>query len=316
MNNILSRKSILITGGAGFVGTNLIRELIKLKYNVNLILKASSDLSRIKNILDKVKIYNVDLLEKQKLAETVSKINPSFIVHLATYSNYRSQADVEEMIDVNTKGTLNLLLASKNVDYKIFINTGSSSEYGIKNKPMSEKDYLEPISFYAATKASTALLCQVFSREYRKPIVTLRPFSVYGPYEDKKRFIPTIIKAILENKPIKLTPGRQRRDFIYIQDVVDIYIKTILRGKKLSRQILNMGTGIEYTNDEVVRTLFKVIGKKVKIQKGAFPKRLWDTPHWVADMSRTKKMLNWKPKFTLEEGLEKTYKWFCKSYEK
>jgi len=316
MNNILPRKSILVTGGAGFIGANLIRELIKLKYDVSLILKKSSDLWRIKEILNKVKVYYVDLLSKKKLTKIVSKINPTFIIHLSTYGNYRNQSDAEQMVDINIKGTLNLLLASKNIDYKIFINTGSSSEYGIKNKPMKEEDYLEPISFYAATKASATFLCKVFATEYKKPIVTLRPFSVYGPYENKNRFIPTIIKAIIENKPIKLTLGSQRRDFIYVKDIVDIYIKALSHEKKLSGQILNMGTGIEYTNDEVVKTLFKATGKKVKIEKGAFPKRLWDTSHWVADISKTKKLLNWKPRNTLSDGLKKTYDWYRNEYEK
>ena len=240
----------------------------------------------------------------------VKKINPSIIIHLATYSEYRDQSAVFKMVDVNINGTLNLLMATRDLNYDIFINTGSSSEYGIKNKPMKENDLLEPLSFYAVTKASATLLCQVFAKEFQKPIVTLRPFSVYGPYEEKKRFIPTIIKAVIEEKTIKLTPGDQRRDFIYIDDVIDIYINTILKGKKLAGQVLNMGTGIEYTNDQVVQALLKVTGKKVKIDKGAFPKRLWDTSHWVADISKTNKLLNWKPKFSLENGLKKTYLWF------
>ena len=244
------------------------------------------------------------------LARIVNKINPVFIIHLATYSDYRKQADAEEMIDTNIKGTLNLLLASKDVDYKLFINTGSSSEYGIKNEPMGEKDCLTPISFYAATKASATLLCQVFANEYQKSIVTLRPFSVFGPYENENRFIPTVIKSIIKNKLIKLTSGNQRRDFVYVQDIVDIYIKALSYGKKLSGQILNMGTGIEYTNDEVVQTLLKITNKKVKVEKGTYPKRLWDTTHWVADISKTKKLLKWKPKFTLDKGLRYTYKWF------
>lgn len=307
MKDILPRKAILITGGAGFIGASLIRKLIKLNYNVNLVLKESSDLWRVKDILSKIKIYHTDLLNKKKLIEIVKKINPNFIIHLATYTNYGNQTDAEKMLEVNIKGTMNLLLASKNIDYKLFINTGSSSEYGNKNQPMNEKDCLEPISFYAVTKASASLLCQAFAREYRKPIVTLRPFSVFGPYEEAKRFIPTAIRAITKNESIKLTEGAQRRDFIYIEDVVDAYIKAMSKGKKLSGKILNIGTGKEYANDEVVEKLFKIAGKKVKIKKGAFPKKLWDTSHWVADITMSKKFLDWKPKFTLEQGLKKTY---------
>jgi nucleoside-diphosphate-sugar epimerase len=311
MSPIITRDSVLITGGAGFIGSNIVNHLLGLGYkNINLIVRDSTDLSRLKNILVKVNLHKVDLLDKKSLKKVISKINPSIIIHLATHSAYRDQEAVSQMVETNISGTLNLLMASKDIDYDVLINTGSSSEYGIQEKLMNEDDILKPTSFYAATKASATLLCQVFAKEYQKPIVTLRPFSVYGPLEENSRFIPTIMKAVIKNKPIKLTPGDQRRDFIYIQDVIDIYIKAMTYGKELSGQILNVGTGIEYTNDEVVQTLFKITNKKVKIEKGAFPKRLWDTPHWVADISKTKKLLDWKPKFTLEEGLRYTYNWF------
>lgn len=305
-----------MTGGAGFIGANLVSKFLDLKYNVNLIVKDSTNLFRLKNIIQKINLHKIDLLDKDGLKIVAEKINPSIIIHLATYSAYQDQKAFLEMVQVNVQGALNLLLATKDIDYDIFINTGSSSEYGIKAKPMKEDDSLEPISFYAATKASATLLCKAFATQYKKPIVTLRLFSVYGPLEQKKRLIPTIVKAVIENKPIKLTYGVQRRDFIYVDDVIDIYIKTISQGPKLAGQILNMGTGIEYTNDEVVETLFKITGKKVKIEKGAYPKRLWDTSHWVADTSKTRKLLNWTPKFTLEQGLKKTYRWYRNQYEK
>ena len=310
MSSIITRSPILITGGAGFIGANIVNRLLDLGYkNVNLIVKESTDLTRLKNVIKKINLHKADLLDKEILQKIINKVNPSIIIHLATYSQYRNQQAVLPMIDTNIKATLNLLNSTRNLNYDVFINTGSSSEYGMKDKPMKESDLLEPISFYASTKASATLLCQVFAKEYNKPIVTLRPFSVFGPLEEDERFIPTIIRSVIKNKPIKITSGKQRRDFIYIDDVVDIYIKTISNSKKLSGHILNMGTGIEYSNDEVVQMLFEITGKKVKVEKGAFPKRLWDTSHWVADISKTNKLLNWKPKFSLEDGLKKTYEW-------
>lgn len=300
----------MITGGAGFIGSNLTRKLIKLKYDVNLLTRPSTDLWRLKDVLPHIKFHQTDILNERELSETVQKICPSVIIHLATYSNYRNQQNFKQMIKTNINGTLNLLNASKNIDYDIFINTGSSSEYGAKNRPMRETDLLEPISFYAATKSSATLLCQVFAKEYGKPILTLRPFSVYGPHEEEDRFIPTVIKAITRNKPINLTPGKQRRDFIYVDDIVDIYIKAMQKGKALSGQILNMGTGKEYTNDEIVDVLFEIAGKKTKVNKGMFPKRIWDMPHWVADISKTERLLNWSPAFTLKEGLREAYRWY------
>lgn len=308
---------ILITGGTGFIGINLVNKLLDLEYrNINIFIRKTSNLGRLKNILKKIILHEVDLSNKNHLAKVIKKINPSAIFHLATYNDYRNQERGLKMIETNINNTFNLLMCSKDINYNIFVNTGSSSEYGFKEKPMEETDLLEPVSFYAATKAAATFLCQVFAKEYQKPIVTLRPFSVFGPYEEKKRFIPTAIKAILTNHPIKLTSGLKRRDFIYVQDIVNFYIKIINKGKQLSGEILNVGTGIEYSNEDIVRMLFEIIGKKTKIEKGAYPKRIWDTPHWVADISKSKKLLNWKPKYSLREGLRKTYFWFRKEYEK
>ncbi|MEX2013065.1 MAG: NAD-dependent epimerase/dehydratase family protein, partial [Candidatus Levyibacteriota bacterium] len=235
------------------------------------------------------------------------------IFHLATYADYRDQNKIFEMIEANIKITANLLLSTVGINYKVFVNTGSSSEYGFKKKAMRERDLLEPISFYAATKAGTTLLAQAFAYYYKKPVVTLRPFSVYGPLEEEKRFIPTIIKSIINGKSINLTTGSQKRDFVFIDDIVEAFIKTIDNGTRLTGQIVNIGTGKQYSNDEVVNKLFKVTGKKVKINKGKFPLRIWDSPYWVADISKAKKLLGWTPAHSLENGLLKTYNWFTQA---
>ena len=307
------RKKILITGGAGFIGAALTRKLLLKGFEPHLFLRKSTNLWRIKDLLSQINFYNVDLLDKLKVEKTVKKINPFAIFHLATYSSYRDQSKYEKIIQTNIKGTLNLLSTSKDISYELFVNTGSSSEYGIKNFPMKEDDSLEPISFYAAAKAGATYICKVFALEFNKPIVTLRPFSVYGPYEADDRLIPTVIKALINNETIKLTDGNKRRDFVYIDDVVDAYIKSLEKKSKISGQVLNIGTGVEYTNEEIVKILFKVSGKKARIEKGAFPKRLWDNPHWVSDTSLTKRVMGWESKTSLQEGLKKTYEWFEKN---
>ncbi len=313
MRKFSPNKKVAITGGGGFIGTNLIRRLLDLGYELHLLWKKSSDPWRLEDVKGQIIFHNTDIVNQTNLKSLLTKVNPSVIFHMATHSSYRNQEDVREIFDTGVLGTLNLLLATKDIPYKIFINIGSSSEYGFKEKPMKENDLLEPISFYAAAKSGQTLLCQTFSYQYKKPIVTIRPFSVYGPYEQKDRFIPTITRALINKKTINLTGGKQRRDFIYIDDLVDLYLKTIEKGYKLSGKILNAGTGHEYTNDEIVKILFKVTSQKTKIVKGRFPKRMWDTPHWVADIEATKKLLNWKPRFSLEKGLKANYDWFLKN---
>lgn len=305
--------TILITGGGGFIGANLTRRLLDLGYEVHIIWRKGGDPWRIKDIKSKVHLHTTELGNLEKLTTLLKKINPIAIYHLATYSSYRNQDEVEKIYDVSVNGTLNLLLASREISYKIFVNTGSSSEYGFSDKPMKEADTLRPISFYASAKSAQTLLCQTFSYHYNKNIVTIRPFSVYGPYEQKDRFIPVITNSLIKGRPINITSGKQRRDFIYIDDLIEIYIKTLTYANKISGKVINAGSGVEYTNDEIVKTLFKVTGKSVPVKKGKFAKRIWDSPHWVADINNVKKTLNWQPKFSLEKGLLKNYDWFLKN---
>ncbi len=201
--------------------------------------------------------------------------------------------------------------ASSDIPYKLFVNTGSSSEYGYKPKPMKEIDVLVPDSFYAATKASGTLLTQVFARKYQKPICTFRLFSVYGPYEEPTRFVPIVISSAIQKTPVQITAGKICRDFIYVDDVVSAYIRAMNR-KITPGEIFNIGTGLQFSNDEIARVI-KKINLSLIVQKGAFPKRLWDTGFWVADISKTKKLLGWKPQYTLEKGLKKTYAWIDKN---
>lgn len=313
MQSIIAKKSVLITGGAGFIGAALVKKLLEQGFEPHLLIKKSTDVWRLKNIARNIRFHEVSLLDEEGLRKVAHKISPVAIFHLATYADYRDQEKISQMIETNIEGTANLLLATVDIDYKVFVNTGSSSEYGFKKKAMREEDLLEPISFYAATKAGATLLAQSFAYYYKKPIVTFRPFSVYGPLEDERRFIPTAIKAVINGTPINLTPGDQRRDFIFIDDIVDAYIKSIKNGRKLSGKIVNIGTGKQYTNDEVVKKLFKVAGKKVKINKGTFPLRIWDSPYWVADISKAKKLMNWAPTHSLERGISKTYNWFTQT---
>lgn len=178
---------------------------------------------------------------------------------------------------------------------------------------MKETDLCDPVSYYAATKLANTCICKIFAHLNNKPVVNFRLFSVYGPYEEPTRFIPTITKSLIIKDIIKLTPGNQRRDFIYVDDVSDAYLKALSEGKKIKGEIFNIGTGREYTNGEVVKKLFLSTASKTKVEKGSYPKRKWDTSHWRADISHTKKALKWKPRYSLEEGLRKNYLWLNKN---
>lgn len=304
----------LITGASGFIGSVLLRKLIDQKQEVHLILRKKSKTWRISDLLNKVTIHYSDLSNVKVLTKIIQIIKPNIIYHLATNGAYSYQKDANQIIDTNILGTWNLLQACNTIDYDLFVNTGSSSEYGLKQSVMKETDLLEPASYYAVTKCAQTLLCSHIAKQEHRPIITIRPFSVYGPYEEPKRFIPTLMKALMFNEEMNLVAPETARDQIYIDDVVDAYLK-IDELKNNSGEYFNIGTGIQSTIKEVVDTAVKIIQKTAPFKWGTMENRSWDTNNWVADISKARQLLKWTPKINLKQGLKLTWDWFQNNYQ-
>jgi nucleoside-diphosphate-sugar epimerase len=310
---MIDNKKILITGASGFVGSCLLREIINrfAKANTFIFLRKNSKTWRIKDLLDKTKVLEVDLLDKNRVKTALSKIKPDIIFHLAAYGAYPAQNSLEDAIKANILGMTNLLTSLEKIDFRLFVNTGSSSEYGYKSKPMKETDFLEPASFYAATKASATMIGYTFGVLNRLPIVTLRLFSVYGPYEEPGRFIPTAVISALEGRDINVVRG-PKRDFIYVKDVVDAYL-SCLELKDFDHRIFNICSGSQTSIEKAAKTIVKLTNSSSKINVGTYEKRPWDTNYWVGDNTLAKKILKWEPRYDFEKGLYESIKWFSKN---
>lgn len=305
----MGKKTFLITGASGFIGAVLLRRLLKNDANVHLILRKESHTWRINDLLSKVKVHESDLSNLEELTQIVKEVKPDIIYHLATNGAYSYQKDADGIIKTNILGTWNLLQACNQVEYELFVNTGSSSEYGFKKFAMRETDIVEPASYYAVTKCAQTLLCSHIAKQENKPIVTIRPFSVYGPYEEPKRFFPTLMKALLLKEEMNLVSPETARDQIYVEDMVDAYLK-IDELKKNPGEYFNIGTGIQSTIKDVVETAIKVTGENTDFKWGSMENRNWDTSNWVADISKARQLLNWTPKTNLETGIKLTWDWF------
>jgi len=310
MKHIISGKRVLVTGAAGFIGANLANRLLNQNYKVHALVKNETSMWRLANMRNDIYFHHTSLLDKGNITTLIRKINPHIIIHLAAYGSAPTQRNEDKILQTNIIGTFNLLNACLDINFDIFINTGTSTEYGIVNSKINENVYPKPLSLYGASKVSATILCELFARAYKKKIITIRPFSVYGPYEEKIRFIPTIIRSLIEQKEIQLTKETIRRDFIYIDDLINAYINAINYQSYIKHSIYNIGSGVEHTNKQVVQTLFKVTNLKSKLKIGAFAKRKWDTTHCVSDISLAKKDLKWQPINSLDQGLLKTYNWF------
>jgi nucleoside-diphosphate-sugar epimerase len=240
------------------------------------------------------------------LKEFFEKEKPDYIIHLAAFGNMANQQDVAMIVFSNLIGTYNMLSASKDIPYKKFIQVGSSSEYGRKDYPMSESDLPETDTFYGASKVGATYLARAFA--VQKPVVIVRPFSIYGEDEADFRFIPTIIKSMETNKEMLLDPA-PAHDWIYIED----FISGMLTAAEYAKpgEIVNIGTGKEHTNLQIVETLQRIAGKQVKYKASKI--RDYDNTSWCADI---KKLLSygWKQKYPLGLGLAKTYEFYKARY--
>jgi len=246
-----------------------------------------------KHFLEKVK-GEFYLHSRGGLMSSISKFQPDYIYHFAG-EIYKD----EEMVESNILLTYRLLEEARKLPIKAFIYIGSSSEYGRKDHPMSETDYLDPTNIYEATKGAGTLLCQAYARQYGVPVMIARPFSLYGKHEPKKRFIPTIIHSVLKGKKLQISPGVH--DFIHVDDFIDGLL--LLAKNPKPGEIYNFGTGVQTSNKELTEMIEEIFD--IKVQK-KFISSLhdYDSDCWVADNAKALE-LGWKPEYNLKDGLTK-----------
>jgi nucleoside-diphosphate-sugar epimerase len=302
-------KRVLITGASGFVGANLVRRLLRDGYDIHVLLRKDYRHWRLRDITRDIHIHFVDFQNQSSLNSLLRTISADWIFHTAVYGAYSRQQDIDEMASTNILGTAHLLDAASRVGFEAFVNTGSSSEYGYLSSPPKETHLLHPNSNYAITKAAATHLCQLKAEQTRLHIPTLRLYSVYGPFEEPTRLIPTLLEhARAKTLPILVDPT-VARDFVYADDVVDAYIKAAKTKTRELGSIFNIGSGTQTTLKKIVSLMLTEFAVDRRPKWGSMPNRSWDTSTWVADVHKAKKILHWQPKTSLQDGLKRTSAW-------
>jgi nucleoside-diphosphate-sugar epimerase len=309
----MAAKKVLVTGGGGFVGANLSRRLLRDGHTLHLFLRPRSAQWRLEELKNNARFHLTNLADRQQIRQTLSKIKPDWIFHLAAYGAYSFQNDAQTLIETNLSGTVNLVQAAIETGFEVFVNTGSSSEYGFKTHPTAESDLLEPNSTYAVTKAASTLFCQHMARAYTLPIPTLRLYSVYGPYEDPGRLIPTLVRSGIAGCLPALAQPNIVRDFVHIDDVCEAFMAAAKAIFDDPGAILNVGTGVQTRLDELVSTVTELLDIREEPHWGTMPGRCWDTDTWVANVTKAEVNLNWRAAIDVRAGLIRTIEWYRKN---
>ena len=303
-------KNVLLTGGTGFVGANLALRLLREGHRVALLVRPGCATWRLQAFADDVTLVEADLTEAKSVIKAVHSVHPDWIFHLAAYGAYPHQQDLKAMEQTNVAGLVNLAEAALKEGFESFINAGSSSEYGSKDFPPSEDELLEPNSDYAWTKACATQFCRSIAQRRDTYMPTLRLYSVYGPYEQPSRFVPSLIARGLRGELPPLADASVARDFIYVDDVCDAFVQVAAKRGTDPGAVYNVGTGIQSTLADVVEIARRRLPIRGEPSWGSMPNRSWDVPVWVADNSKILNELDWLPRHTLAEGFGKFLDWF------
>lgn len=306
----------LITGGAGFIGSNLVRELLERNETVRVLDNmATGRKENLEDIMDKIEFINGDFTNSE-IAQTAAE-GVDFIIHLgAIPSVQRSVENPERSHNSNTLGTLNMLLAARDKNVKRFVYAASSSAYGDSPiMPKREDMPTMPKSPYAAQKLMGEMYCKIFFQLFGLETVSLRFFNVFGPHQDPNStysaVIPLFIKKIAAGEsPIIFGDGETSRDFTYVKNNVTACLLACKADKRCLGETINIACGGEYSLNQLVQYINKILNKDLKpVYK---LERKGDVKHSLADISKAKELLGYDVTVDFEEGLRRTVEYYTK----
>jgi len=296
---------VAVTGAGGFTGLHLLRSLHDSGAEIIAIIVAGRPALGLDSLpfpFERIVVDDVRLM-----GDAIRQTKPRYVVHLNAYvSTERTMHSVEQTLQWNLISTLSLLTACTEVKAERVILMGSCDEYGQRYWPFDTELASDPNSPYGASKAAATAYARMFYGSFHLPTVVLRPSVVYGPGQSSRQLISMVLKALAEDRPIDVTEGRQTRDFVYVQDVVDVIIKSLTQ-PGIAGEAYNIGSGEVVTVRHCLELIERITGRAGLIQFGARPYHESERFHYEPMLEKTYAAFDWRPSVTLEEGLTRTW---------
>jgi UDP-glucuronate 4-epimerase len=310
--------NVLVTGGAGFIGSHVVEVLLKRGCTVTVVddfndfYEPAIKRRNVEGFRGKVRLIEADIRDQKALHSAFDGSSFAAIIHLAARAGVRpSIAQPQLYTEVNILGTQNLLELAREFGVKKFVFASSSSVYGVNQKiPFQEDDPIfQPISPYAATKLAGEALCHVQHHLHGLDIACLRFFTVYGPRQRPDLAIHKFTGAILRGKTVEVYgDGSTRRDYTYIEDIVQGILACLDR--ELGFEVINLGESRTVELRELVQLIEKAVGKKAQLRQ--LPLQAGDVPITYADITKAKRLLGYNPQINIEDGITRFVDWFRK----
>lgn len=303
---------ILVTGANGFVGRHLGEALRAKGARVSQMVRSVSSDSNAAEAQ-----YAIDLTDRVKVADVISLLQPDYVIHLAgAKSRANDIAQFRDQYNENVLMSLNIIDACRALEnFKRLVFLGTCDEYGQAATPYVETQREAPVCAYGLSKLAVTQILSGFFYSHRFPSVVLRPTIIYGPGQGDEMFLPALIRSLLAGKDFPMTAGEQRRDFVFIDDVVDAIIKAVTVDERVNGTVINIGAGISYQIKELAALIAGLIDPAVGglIKFGAIEYRANEVMNYSVVTSRAKELLGWYPCTRLEDGLEQTVRQFKES---
>ena len=304
-DNFFSNKKILITGAGGFIGWHLIHQLQIYGPQISTISRNHN------NFFKEIEQYAIDIKDTCAINECLQTCQPDHIFHLAAYKDRNESIQAfYSSVETNVLGTLNLFSAAKDVtSLESIVTLGTAEEYGKNIPPFNEKLRECPVTPYSFSKLCISQMGELFFHLYNLPVIILRPTLAYGPGQGTDMFLPSLITSLLENKPFDMTLGDQTRDFVYVADLIEAMI--LASGNtNANGQIINIGSGVPTKIADIAQTIDEIIGKKGLVKLGGKPYRKNEVMNYYISPAKAERILGWKAKTSLKEGLNRTIAYY------